>query len=120
MSDKMLEMKPWWSGLGLTSPIMCIYPIKSYCREIATKYKLRELIRLPFARPAYRGVSHSIGMGSLQGMTSSFQYGNRTFTGKVTFRERSHTIVRALGGRLSCKRTNFSEYVQAIQVQVAT
>ena len=53
-------------------------------------------------------------------MTSSFQYGNRTFTGEVTFRERSHTVVRALGGRLSCKRTNFSEYLQAIQVQVAT
>ena len=57
-------------------------------------------------------------MGSLQGMTSSFQYGNRTFTGKVTFRERSHTIVRALDGRLSYKGTNFSEYLQAIQVYV--
>jgi len=39
-------------------------------------------------------------------MTLFFQYGNRTFTETVTFRQRSHTIVRALGGRLLRKRTN--------------
>ena len=48
-------------------------------------------------------------------MTSSLQYGYRTFTARVTFRERSHTIVLALDGRLSCRK-DLNEYLHALPV----
>ena len=92
-------------------------PIVHFCASI-TAPRTR-----PFkscTQAAYRGVPYSIGISSLQRMTSSLQYGNRTFTARVTFRERSHTIVRALDGHLSRKRTNVNEYLHALQVQVAT
>ena len=75
------------------------------------------------------GVPYSIGISSLQRITSSLQYENRTFTARVTFRERSHTIVRALDGRLSRKEnerqrvstrsTGTGSYVEFIDTALA-